>query len=81
MVPPVLVMADFKVSMQQQRREHDAGSAVEAAGGVAEQARRSHVALPARGRAARGRGGRGAGMKLSKLGASKLPSNPDFFDF
>ena len=66
--------------MPHQGVKHNAGSAVEAPGGAAEQARRSHVALPARGRATRGRGSRAAGMKLSKLGASKL-SNPDFFDF
>lgn len=69
------------------------GSAAEPALGTAEQARRSHVGLSARGRTGRGRGGRiasrpagGSGMKLgakpaSALGASKLANPEEFFDF
>jgi len=66
---------------------NDAGSAAEPAG-AADQARRSHVGLPSRGRGMRARGGSAAsktagGMKLgaSKLGASKLGNPEEFFDF
>lgn len=67
---------------------NDAGSAAEPAAGAADQARRSHVGLPSRGRGMRARGGSAAsktagGMKLgaSKLGASKLGNPEEFFDF
>ncbi|CAK0749386.1 hypothetical protein CVIRNUC_001906 [Coccomyxa viridis] len=72
-------------SSQSQASNMTTGSAV----GAAEQARRSHVGVPARAKAQRGRGGLasrsagGTGMKLnaSKLGASKLGNPEDFFDF
>ena len=63
----------------------NAGSAAEPAGAAAEQAQRSHVRLPTRGRGGRGRGdrmaGRAAGGSGMKLGASKLGKPEEFFDF